>query len=148
MSGTDDPLINFAGAAEKTAAGSDADDAITDYPLAKRFAAEVLPGRYCWVSGWGWMEHREGRGAERRGPRWFRTTDKEMADRAGEWLLEKYQAFLDDNPDASVTRLKEWKQQLSEFHLKAVASLAAGMEKHNVAEFDAHPTCCVAQTAW
>ena len=59
MSDADDALINFAGAAKKTAAGSDADDAITDYPLAERFAAEIPTGVLL-GSGWGWMDAPDG----------------------------------------------------------------------------------------
>lgn len=138
MSDADDALINFAGAAKKTAAGSDADDAITDYPLAEKFAAEIHD-RYCWVPAWGWMMHRNARRAERRGARWFRMTDRAMARVAGKWVLREYQAFLDDNPEPSAAAEKKWEQQLSGYHLSQVVTLAAGIEERDANEFDAHP---------
>ena len=123
---------------EKSDGGNDAGAAITDYTLARRFATEVLPGRYCWVKEWGWMEHRAAKGAERRGARWFRTTDKEMADRAGEWVLEKYQVALDGDPKPSAAEVKRWEQQLTGYHLSQVASLAAACVKRDIAGFDVH----------
>jgi putative DNA primase/helicase len=128
------------GAAEKLAAGSDADEAITDAHFAERFAAEVLQDGYCWVAGFGgWMAYREARRKERRGARWFRTTDKSMTNLARKWLIREYEAFKDDNPKAGAAEKKKWEQQLSGYHLREVVSLAAGIKERDLAEFDTHP---------
>ena len=60
------------------AAGSGSEETVTDSFFAEQFAAGVLLGKYCWVTGWGWMAYREACRKERRGDRWFRADDKDM----------------------------------------------------------------------
>ena len=124
------------------AAGSGSGEPVTDSHLAEEFASEILQDKYCWVAGWGWMAYREARNRERRGARWFRTDDKAMAELARTWLLAAYEAASTDDLDAGAK--KAWMAQLSEHHVRAVVSLAAGIVKRDMGEFDRHPDllCC------
>ena len=126
---------------EAATSGAGADEEITDSHLADQFAAAVLAGKFCWVSGWGWMAYRQARNRERRGSRWFRTDDKEMTDLARTWLLSTYEAVKEDNPKLSAGEKKAWRSQLAGRHVKEVLSLAAGVAfiKRDMAEFDCHP---------
>jgi len=124
------------------AAGGETVEPVTDSHLASDFAAEALRDRYCWVAGWGWMAYREARNRERRGTRWFRTDDKDMAELARTWLLGTYE--LASTSDLDKGAMKAWMAQLSEHHVRSVVSLAAGIVKRDMAEFDRHPDllCC------
>ena len=130
----------------KKAAPAGADETITDSALAEQFAREVLRDRYCWVTGWGWMAYREAVRKERRGTRWFRADDKDMTDLARVWVLNTYAAAKEDDPDAVEAAKKAWMSQLSERHVRAVLSLAAGVAgiRRDIAEFDTHHDllCC------
>jgi P4 family phage/plasmid primase-like protien len=125
---------------EATTSGAGADEEITDSHLADQFAAAVLAGKFCWVSGWGWMAYRQARNRERRGSRWYRTDDKEMTDLARTWLLSTYEAVKEDNPKLSAGEKKAWRSQLAGRHVKEVLSLAAGVRgiRRDIAEFDTH----------
>ena len=121
---------------ETAEAGARSDgDAVTDSHLAGRFAAEVLRGRYCWVTGSGWLAWR--------GDRWSRLgkDDRSVVELAREWVLAQYQAFLDEaGPGKDIASgSKAWLQQLSKQHVRAVAELAEGIVQHDASEFDAHP---------
>jgi putative DNA primase/helicase len=119
------------------AAGGESGDAITDSHLAEQFAAEMLQGSYCWVSGWGWMAYREARGRERRGARWFRTDDKDVFELTRMWLRAAFDEFVGNDPDKGTK--KAWLAHLGGRHVREVASLAAGIVKRDMAEFDTHP---------
>ena len=128
------------------AAGSGSDETVTDSALAEQFAAEVLRDKYAWVTGWGWMAYRQAVRKEKRGTRWFRADDKDMADLARIWVLGTYAAAKAEDPDAVETAKKAWMAQLSERHVRAVLSLAAGVRgiRRDIAEFDTHHDllCC------
>ena len=127
------------------AAGAGADEEITDSHLVKMFSGEVLRDTYCWVRGWGWMTYRDARhGGERRGFRWFPAEDGEIELLARNWLLGRYEAFREDNPKASVSEVKEWKRQLAQTHVVAVAVAARSEVRRQMVEFDRHPDllCC------
>ena len=58
----------------------------SDYPLAVRFAAEVLQDRFVW----GEPPHRGWRATR---PEWKPVSDKQVIVLAAEWLLGEYRAF-------------------------------------------------------
>ena len=121
----------------KVAAASPDGDAVTDSHFAPRFVVEVLRGRYCWVRGWGWMAYREARRGESAAPL-VRPDDEEIGELARRGCSGQYEAFLGDNPNPAAQH-EEVAEQLSESHVKAVVSLAAGVVPGHAAEFDAHP---------
>ena len=118
---------------------------VTDSHFARQFAG-VLRGKYCWVTGWGWMAYRQARNRERRGARWFRADDKDMIELAREWVISTYEAARAEDPEAVEAAKKAWMSQLSGHHVREVLSLAAGVAgiKHDIAEFDTHHDllCC------
>lgn len=113
--------------------GGDAQaEPITDSHLAERLAGEVLAGSYCWARGLGWMAWR--------GDRWAAAPDQEVREVARAWMVGQYQQFLDEADEAEIAAQgRAWLTQLSQFHVKAVVTLAEGIVLRDAADFDTYP---------
>jgi putative DNA primase/helicase len=111
----------------------DEDDLLTDLHLSARFAASDLAGQFCWTAALGWMASRPGK--------WQRTDDKEVENRAQQWLAAQFREAVAGIGDAEAAArvTKRWLPVLSKTHILAVAELAKRTLRGEVSEFDRHP---------
>ena len=108
-------------------------DAFTDARMAERIADEVLAGRFCWVTGLGWLAW-DGR-------RWTDASDVTVGEAVRAWSVVRFEetAELLTKGKASKDDVRGWMAMLNAGKERSVTSLARGLVERHIDELDGHP---------